>query len=153
MELIIYPSVDRVHYLPPCKWLSGPPQVMDLHRPLNCQSCCFPCCLQVFILPPRTYISLESTKYGNVHLSWLYFVSTKYGLHFIPNDHLHLQELEVEIEGIHAGKVFIFIFWKHPCTPSVKVVQQWNPIRPVFMIEDAVSRTISEMISGDELAV
>lgn len=56
-------------------------KVMELHRPLNCQSCWFPCCLQ---------------------------------------------ELEVEIEGTLAGKV----------------VQQWNPIRPVFMIEDAVGGEI-----------
>ena len=36
-------------------------------------------------------------------------------------------------------KVFFYL-------PSVKVVQQWNPIRPVFIVEDAVS--FSEMILG-----
>ena len=40
---------------------------------------------------------------------------------------------------VPSMKVFFYL-------PSMKVVQQWNPIRPVFIVEDAVS--FSEMILG-----
>ena len=90
-------------------------------------------------------------------------MSKKYGFDALVN----LQELEVEIEGVHAGKVFMKIFYKMTdrltgnivwylfkmysfpilcgCwslfenSLSAKVVQQWHPIRPVFMVQDAVS--------------
>ena len=38
-----------------------------------------------------------------------------------------------------------FSLLEQPCT-LVQVVQQWNPIRPVFMVENAVSWSKSEMI-------
>ena len=90
-------------------------------------------------------------------------MSIKYGFDALVN----LQELEVEIEGVHAGKVFMKIFYKMTdrltgnivwylfkmysfpilcgCwslfenSLSAKVVQQWHPIRPVFMVQDSVS--------------
>ena len=106
-----------------------PPKVMELHRPLNCQSCWFPCCLQVIILtdilsPMAEYMlhwSPQNMRRCNFHGNML--CPQYMGCILVPM--VHLQELEVVIEDIHAGKVFIFtfqmmklrkLFWKHHCT-------------------------------------
>jgi hypothetical protein len=56
-------------------------KVMSLHRPLRCQACCFPCCLQ---------------------------------------------EVEVEMAGEPAGSVR----------------QQWNPLRPCFLVSDPAGEAV-----------
>ena len=109
-----------------CSWLFGPtligliicrwwswlfaPQVMELHRPLNCQSCWFPCCLQVFILtdilPPMAEPIFHWSPQNMGGCTFSDFFCPQYmGCILVPM--AHLQELEVVIEDIHAGKVFI----------------------------------------------